>query len=75
MPIFKFVQEMMLVNVCVRFRDNWLRNEVCRAVTPFQVGRSPYWGGGVAGEGLHVTCEAHFQTCTRNVCEHICEVS
>ena len=33
------------VNVCVKFRDNRLRNEVCRAVTPFQGGRSPYKGG------------------------------
>ena len=30
MPIFKLVQGMMFVNECVKFRDNWLRNEVCR---------------------------------------------
>ena len=35
-PIFELVQEMMFVNMCVRFRDNWLRNEVCRPVTPFK---------------------------------------
>ena len=34
MPIFELVQEMMFVNTCVKFRDNHLRNEVCRAVTP-----------------------------------------
>ena len=34
MPIFEFVQEMMFVNTCVKFRDNRLRNEVCRAVAP-----------------------------------------
>ena len=57
MPIFELVQEMMLVNMCVKFRDNRLRNEVCRAVTQFQCGggggdRSPLLGG------LHVTCES-----------------
>ena len=36
MPFFKLVQEMMFVNKWVKFRDNRLRNEVCRAVTPFQ---------------------------------------
>ena len=34
MPIFELVQEMMFVNMCVKFCDNQLRNEVCRAVTP-----------------------------------------
>ena len=24
------------MNMCVKFRDNRLRNEICRAVTPFQ---------------------------------------
>ena len=32
MSIFEFIQEMMFVNMCVKFRDNRLRNEVCRAV-------------------------------------------
>ena len=69
MPIFKLIQE-MFVNTCVKFCDNRLRNEVCRAVTPFQGGRSPLLGG------LHVTCDAHVQTHTRDdVCEHVCEVS
>ena len=31
--------------MCVKFCDNWLRNEVSRAVTPFQRGRSPLLGG------------------------------
>ena len=34
MPMFKLVQDMMFVNTCVKFRDNRLGNEVCRAVTP-----------------------------------------
>ena len=34
MPIFELVQEMIFVNTCAKFRDDWLRNEVCRAVTP-----------------------------------------
>ena len=34
MPMFELVQDMMFVNTCVKFRDNLLRNEVCRAVTP-----------------------------------------
>ena len=64
MPIFKVVQEMMFVNMCLKFWDNRLRNEVCRAVTPFQGGR------------LHVTCDDHVRTRTRDdVCEHVCEVS
>ena len=30
---------------------------------------APYWGG------LHVTCDAHFQTRTRyDICEHVCEI-
>ena len=33
MPIFELVQKMMFVNMCVKFLDNRLRNEVCRAVT------------------------------------------
>ena len=67
MPIFKLVQEMMFVNTCVKFRDNWLRNEVCRAVMPFQGGRSPLLGG------LHVTCDAHVRTRARDdVCEREC---
>ena len=40
MPIFKLIQEMMIVNMCVKFCDNWLRNEVCRAVTPFEYERT-----------------------------------
>ena len=69
MPIFQLVQEMMFVNMCAKLRHNRLRNEVCRMVTPFQ-GGSPLLGG------LHVTCDAHFRTHTRdNVCEHVCEVS
>ena len=34
-------------HVCVKFRDNRLRNEVCRAVTPFGGGRAepPIRGG------------------------------
>ena len=69
MPILKLVQEMMFVNMCVKFRDNRLRNEVRRAVTPFQ-GDSPLLGG------LHVTCDAHVRTRIRDdVCEHVCEVS
>ena len=27
---------MMFVNTCVKFRDNRLRNEVCRVVTQFE---------------------------------------
>ena len=70
MPIFELVQEMMFVNMWVKFCDNRLRNEVCRAVTPFQVGTSPVLGG------LHVTCDANVRTRTRDdVCEHVCEVS
>ena len=53
MPIFELVQEMMFVNMCVKFRDNQLRNEVSRVVMPFQGGRSPLLGG------LHVTSDAH----------------
>ena len=69
MLIFELVQGMMLVNTCVKFRDNRLRNEVCRAVMQFQ-GGSPQLGG------FHVTCDAHVQTRTRvDVCEHVCEVS
>ena len=52
MPIFELVHEMMFVNICVKFRDNRLRNEVCRVVTKFQ-GGSPLLGG------LHVTRDAH----------------
>ena len=44
MPIFELIQEMMFANNCVKFRENRLRNEVCRAVTPFQ-GGSPILGG------------------------------
>ena len=39
------------------------------------------WGGGQKppirwGGGLHVTCDAHVRTRTRDdVCEHMCEVS
>ena len=72
MPIFKLVQEMMFVNTCVKFRDNRLRNEVCRAVTPIQGGggQKPLLGG------LHVTCDAHFRTRPRDdVCEHVYEYS
>ena len=36
MPIFELVQEMMFVNTRVKFHDNRFRNEVCRAVTPFE---------------------------------------
>ena len=36
MPIFELVQEMMLVNTCVKFHHNRLRDEVCRAVTPLE---------------------------------------
>ena len=36
MPILELVQEMMFVNTCVKFRDNGLRNEVCRAMTLFE---------------------------------------
>ena len=69
MLIFELVQEVMFVNMCVKFRDNQSRNEVCKAATLFQGGRSPLLGG------LHVTCDAHFQTCTRDdVCEQVCEV-
>ena len=46
MPIFELVQEMMFVNMCVKFHDNRLKNEVCRAVTRFQGGKSPLLGGG-----------------------------
>ena len=35
MPIFELVKEMMFMNMCVKFHDNRLRNEVCKAVTPF----------------------------------------
>ena len=72
MPISKLVQEMMFVNMCVKFRDNWLRNEVCRALTPFQ-GGSPLWGG---GGGLHMTCDAQVRTRARDdvCCERVCEV-
>ena len=70
MPIFELVQETMFVNMCVKFRDNQLRNEVCRVVTPFQGGQKTLLGG------LHVTCDAHFRTRTRDdVCEHASEVS
>ena len=63
MPIFKLVQEMMFVNMCVKFHDNRLRIEVCGAVTPFQ-GSSPLLGG------LHMTRDAHVRTHTRDaVCE------
>ena len=48
MPNFEIVQEMVFVNMCVKFRDNWLRNEISRAVTQFQ-GDSPLLGG--------VTCD------------------
>ena len=34
MPMFELIQEMMFVNMCVKFHNNPLRNEVCRAVTP-----------------------------------------
>ena len=71
MPIFELVQEMMFVNMCVKFRDNRLRNEVCRAVTLFQ-GAAPYLGG---GGGLHVIRDAHVRTRTRDgACGHVCEV-
>ena len=36
MPIFELVQEMMFVNTYENFRDNRLRNEVFRAVMPFE---------------------------------------
>ena len=53
----------------MKFHDNRLRNEVCRAVMKFQ-GARPLLGG------LHVTCDAHVQNRTRDdVCEHVCEVS
>ena len=32
----ELVQEMMCVNTCVKFHSNRLRNEGCRAVTPFE---------------------------------------
>ena len=38
--MFKLVQEMMFVNTCVKFRHNRLRNELCRAVMPFQYKRT-----------------------------------
>ena len=59
MPILKLVQEIMSVNTCVKFHDNQLRNEVCRAMKKFQ-GASPLLGG------LHVTCDAHVRTRTRH---------
>ena len=66
MPIFELVQEMMFVNMCVKFRDNQLRNEVSRVVMPFQGGRIPLLGG------LHVTYDAHVRTRTRDdVCERV----
>ena len=49
MPIFELVQEMMFANTCVKFHDNRLRNEVCRAVTPFWVGQKPPIRGGYMG--------------------------
>ena len=71
MPIFEHIQEMMFVNTCVKFHDNRLRNEVCRAVMPFQ-GGSPLLGGRV----LHATCDANIRTRTKDdVCEHASEVS
>ena len=55
--------------MCAKFRDNRLWNEVSRAVMSFQ-GGSPLLGG------LHMTCDAHVRTRTRDhVCEHVCEVS
>ena len=70
MPIFELIQEMMFVNTCVKFRDNRLRNEVCRAGTPLQGGRSPLL------RGLYVTCDAHVRTRIRDdVCKDVCEVS
>ena len=70
MPISELVQEMMFVNTCMKLCDNRLRNEVCRSVKPFQGSRSPVLGG------LHVTCDAHVPTRTRDdVSEHVCEVS
>ena len=49
MAMFELVQKMMFVNTSVKFRDNRLRNEVCRAATPLGhvrtnvcVGRSLY---------------------------------
>ena len=45
MSIFELVQEMMFVNTCVEVRDNQLRNEVCRAVRPFQKGQKTPIGG------------------------------
>ena len=34
--MFKLLQEMMSVNTWVKFRDNRLRNEFCKVVTPFE---------------------------------------
>ena len=65
---------MVFVNTRAKFYDNRLRNEFCKAVTPFQGGggqKPPIWGGG----GLYVTCDAHFQTRIRDdVREYMCEV-
>ena len=67
MPIFELIREMKFVNTYGKFHDNRLRNEVCRAVMPFQ-GGIPLLGG------FHVTCDAHFLTRTRDdVCKHVCE--
>ena len=69
MPIFELIKEIMFANMCVKFHGNRFRNEVCRAMTPFQGGQPPIRGG------LHVTCDAHVQTRTRDdVYEHVCEV-
>ena len=61
MPISELIQEMMFVNsrvifrdnrlkiMCVKFRDNQLKNEVCRAVTKFQGARPLLVVGGGGG--------------------------
>ena len=43
MPMSELVQEMMFVNTCVKFRDNQLRNEACKVVTPFQYEQTYVW--------------------------------
>ena len=70
MPVFELVQQMMFVNTCVKFRDNQLRNEVCRAVT-LSGGQKPLLGGG--GGRVTVACDAYVGTHTRDdVGEHVC---
>ena len=72
MPIFELVQEMIFVNTCVISFDNRFRNEVCRAVMPFQGGSALLELGGV---GYMCPVMPMFELVQEMMFANVCQVS